>query len=389
MTQSAFGSGLTLTQQAIARAIGADDDWTHRALFLQNLDKDQLWKEASENDLESQIAHVLIESSDREEVEERWVEAHAKTFLDISGYLRELERIGTRLEAAGIPMVALKNAGIALFIHGCPGCCPMGDVDVLIKREDFFEAHKLLIDDGYEFEFRSPIEDENLEEAFLSGGAEYRKTVPSGTLWLELQWRPVAGRWIQPDQEPSADELIARADAKQGSSVKILSPEDNLLQVCLHTAKHSYVRAPGFRLHTDVDRICRSQEIDWRRFLAEVERLRIKTACYLSLAIPHDLMGTPIPQDVLSTLEPAPWKRRMLTHRIVRAGLFGAEEKKFGRVSYIMFNALLFDEVSDLWRGLFPNKAWMRERYGVHGPVGLAYHYARRLIDLALRRVSV
>ena len=28
-----------------------------------------------------------------------------------------------------------------------------------------------------------------------------------------------------------------------------LNPEWNSVQVCLHTAKHSYTQAPGFRLH--------------------------------------------------------------------------------------------------------------------------------------------
>ena len=50
-----------------------------------------------------------------------------------------------------------------------------------------------------------------------------------------------------------------------GSNVRILAPEDNLLQVALHTAKHSYVRAPGFRLHSDVDRVVRFQSIDWNQ----------------------------------------------------------------------------------------------------------------------------
>ena len=53
------------------------------------------------------------------------------------------------------------------------------------------------------------------------------------------------------------DDLIDRSQQIEGTSLRILSPEDNLLQVCLHTAKHSYVRSPGFRLHLDVDQLFR------------------------------------------------------------------------------------------------------------------------------------
>lgn len=388
MKDLGFEVGLTPTQRAIAGALGVGKEWSRRALPLQELDEDELWKAASENDLESQIAHVLMETS-KEDIDERWSDAHRKTFRTISGYLEELERVGTRLQEAGIPLVALKNAGIARFIHDCPGCCPMGDIDVLIKRDHFFQAHEVLTEDNYQFGFRSPLEQDDLNEAFLGGGAEYKKTLPVGTLWLELQWRPVAGRWIQPEHEPSADELIERASRREESSVMVLDPVDNLLQVCLHTAKHSYVRAPGFRLHTDADRICCGQSIDWETFVADVKRLHVKTACYFSLAIPHDVLGTPIPEHVLTKLRPTAWKRKTLTRSIVRAGLFGTDRKKFGRLTYIMFTILLFDGVADLWRGVFPSRAWMRERYRVRGAGPLTYHYARRLVDLALRRVSL
>ena len=85
-------------------------------------------------------------------------------------------------------------------------------------------------------------------------------------MWVELQWRPVAGRWIREDQEPNADDLINRSLPITGTNVRLLAPEDNLLQVCLHTAKHSYMRAIGFRLHTDVDRIVNYQNINWNIF---------------------------------------------------------------------------------------------------------------------------
>ena len=36
-------------------------------------------------------------------------------------------------------------------------------------------------------------------------------------LWLELQWRPIAGRWISPEVEPKAEELIETSLAIEGS----------------------------------------------------------------------------------------------------------------------------------------------------------------------------
>ena len=106
-------------------------------------------------------------------------------------------------------------------------------------------------------------------------------------LWWELQWRPVSGRWIRPDQEPDSAGLVDRSRPMEGTRARLLSPVDNLLQVALHLAKHSYVRAPGLRLHTDVDRVVRRQPIDWEAFAAELR----------SMDFPHPV-----------AIEALPWK---------------------------------------------------------------------------------
>ena len=174
-----------------------------------------------------------------------------------------------------------------------------------------------------------------------------------------------------------------------GTAVLLLAPEDNLLQVTLHTAKHSYVRALGFRLHTGVERIVRAySELDWGLFIQRVKALQVKTAVYFSLAIPHALFGTPIPDEVLDQLKPATWKKWLITRWLNRAGLFNPDEKKFSKIGYIIFTALLYDDFSGLWRGIFPDRNWMSERYHFKQRWQLPYYHVRRLVDLSLRRMS-
>jgi hypothetical protein len=343
---------------------------------------------ARENEVDPLVAHGLMEILGSE-VPAPWRQSHDETFARLSLYLGELDRLAARLAEEGIPLVALKNGGIARGIFPCPGCCPMGDLDVLVSIRHFRRAHELLLAEGYIFEFRSPLEKASLEAAERGGGAEYWKVLPGGArLWLELQWRPVAGRWIRPDQEPKAEELLARSIPIPGSAVRLLAPEDNLLQIALHTAKHSYVRAPGFRLHTDVDRVVRRQPLNWELFLARVIALEVKTPVYFSLAIPRFLFGTPIPDEVLARLEPPAWKIALITRWLQRAGLFTPDEHKFGRAGFVWFTALLYDDLEGLWRGLFPGQAWMQAHYRFQRSWLLPYYYGRRLVDLALNRVS-
>ena len=363
-----------------------------RSVRVQELyrpsDDASLWKMSTENRIAPIVAHALMDVLGPDNIPAHWRQAHEETCSRISGYLVELDRIAARLADQGIPLIALKNGGIARGFYPCPGCCPMGDLDVLVEKRHFRQAHQILLDEGYHFEFRFLLEEAELETAEKSGGAEYWKILPNGEkLWLELQWRPVAGRWIRPDQEPSAEELMARSLPIPGTAVRLLSPEDNLLQVTLHTAKHSYVRAPGVRLHLDVERIVHHQAINWDIFLGRVLALQVKTPVYFSLAIPKALFDTPIPDEVLAALRPLAWKERVLTHWLQRVGLFNPDERKFSNPGFILFTALLYDDLRGLWRAIFPDSTWMRQRYGFRSNLLLPAYHARRLMDLALRRM--
>jgi hypothetical protein len=321
---------------------------------------------------------------------ERWLVEFVEMAERISEYMSELDKAAALLANHGIPMLALKNSGIARALYPYHGASPMGDIDVLVRKQDFRRAHEHLVSQGYLMKFRSPLEEENLELAEQGGGAEYSVQLPSGKhLWFELQWRPVAGRWIRPDQEPDATMLVERSIAIPSSRARLLSPEDNLLQVSLHTAKHSYVRAPGFRLHTDVDRIVRACPIDWELFCSQVEQLQVKTAVYLSLAFARELLATPIPEVILSRLSPAQWKIRIMSTWLQRVGLFDPDGPKWGRLGYIVFVSLLYDDFGGFVAGLFPSQVMVAERYGIHSRAGLMLFYVKRLVGMVFRRTLV
>jgi len=357
-----------------------------RTLF-QDLGSDTLFKLCQHNKIESIAADALKKCLGVESIPACWHQAHEEIDVRINSYMQELDKASKLLSDNNIEMVALKNSGITRGLYTRYGACPMGDIDVLVRKNDFRKAHKILVDHGYQMKFRSPLEEEDIEKAEQGGGAEYAVKLPNGgNLWFELQWRPVAGRWIRPDQEPSADELMERSVSIEGSSAKLLAPEDNLLQVCLHTAKHTYVRAPGFRLHTDVDRIVRECVIDWEAFTQRVISLEVKTATFFSLALASDLLDTPVPDHVIARLSPGKWKVNVISKWLQSVGLFDPDGKKWSRIGYIIFVSLLYDSFSGFVRGVIPDGAWMKQRYGFNSSLLLPFYYVYRLIDLVWKR---
>jgi hypothetical protein len=340
------------------------------------------------NQIAAMAGHIIEckKTSTISTIERKFIDEHKRVKKYLDNYLAELDKVAALLSQNDIRIVALKNAGIARGIFDCTGCCPMGDLDLLVEKGKFLKAHELLLQFGYNFKYRSHLEKESIQNAIKSGGAEYWKELPTGEkLWLELQFRPVAGRWISEEQEPDTDGLIARSIPVPGTMVRLLAPEDNLLQVSLHTAKHSYVREPGFRLHTDVDRIVRNKPLDWDLFLTTVKKLKVKTSVYFSLLIPNLLLATPIPARVIEALFPGKIKTFLILSILKKAGLFNPVGKKFGKITFLLFNVLLYDSPRLLVTNLFPSKRKMMEMYNCTSG-SVYYYYCVRFLNLLLKR---
>lgn len=302
-----------------------------------------------------------------------------------------LDALAAALKAENIPIIALKNAGIARGIYPYIEECPMGDIDTLVKKSDFVRAHEVVMKQGFSFGFRAEetIEEEGVKAGLISGGTEYKKELTDDILWLELQWRPIAGRWIAPEAEPVADDLFETSLSIEGSDVRLLDPVSNLLQVCLHTAKHSYVRAPGLRLHTDVDRIVRAYpDLDWNLFLQRVRDMKVKTSVYFSLLIPKILLHTPISNDILDELRPSEKQYQFILNSICKAGLFHPMRSKFSRPKYLAFTAMLYDSPAVCFKSAFPSPGFMRERYGLSSDLQLPLCYIKRFAGLLFKRVK-
>lgn len=359
-------------------------------MLYEELDDNDILEEARLNGVASIIGHTLTKIlDDPEDIPSHWQNEYDIIALRISKYMSELEKVATLLSEHNIDLLALKNSGITIGLYPHYGACPMGDVDVLVSKKNFRQAHALLTEHGYTLKFRSPLEEVNIQEAELGGGAEYSVQLEDGEhLWFELQWRPVAGRWIQPEQEPKVDDLIERSVAIDNSKVRLLSPEDNLIQVSLHTAKHTFVRAPGFRLHTDVDRVVTEQPVDWDIFVERVKTLKTKTAVFFSLAMAKSLLGTEIPDSVLYSIKPSNWKVKLMTRWLDKVCIYYPDERKFNKYAYIIFVSLLYDDFNDFLKGIFPPSSELKEKYEFQSNWLVPYYHVRRILNLLLKRVS-
>jgi len=353
--------------------------------LFSTLDKHKLFEIAKRNEVASIITANLLELGIRSLPEEFYRE-YKEVSTKIKGFFYEIDKIAEKFHENGIQIILLKNGGICRALFKDYGKCPMGDIDTLVKKTDFKTAHKLLLESGFNLRFRKSKQD-SFEEAFRSGSTEYFKEFNDGTkMWLELSHRVIDGRWISPSSEPDTNLVFSRSIAIENTKARILSPEDNLLQVSLHTAKHSYIRAPGFRLHLDVDRIVTHYDINWKSFVQKVLHYRVKTAVYYSLLIPKTIFATNIPEHVLDVLKPNRVKNTLIKSSLEKAGIMFPDDKKFTNLSFLFFHSLLYDNFGDLFKQIFPEIAWLKERYGFESNFYFPVALLRRFIDLIFRR---
>lgn len=340
-----------------------------------------------EHELDGVVASHILEAQ-LMELPSEWRAAYEAEKKHLSILRDKATDICRIMAEHGIRMVVLKNGGIMCDMVADAAACPMEDIDSLVRKKDFLAAHELLLQCGLTFQFRSAFEKEELEAAYRDGSTEYYVETPSGNkMWFELAWRAVAGRWIRQDLEPDADGLVERAYCAEGTEVGILSPEDNLLQVCVHTAKHSYVRAPGLRLHLDVERIVAHKPIDWDLFLQRVKAAHVKTSTYFSLYFAKRLFDTPIPDEVLKALEPPRRKKEKVLSLLGKAGLLHPKQKKFSKLQFLRFQTSLYDSVADMWYVLYPKNGRLHEIYGYKCPLKTPFYILVRALDLVGIRI--
>ncbi len=316
-------------------------------------------------------------------LDEEWARLYAGCRRRAEQKLGAAKEVCALMHDNEIDMIVLKNGGIMADMVADPAACPMGDIDSLIHKKDFMKAYTLLMKHGFIFEFSNEYEVPDIDHAYRDGSAEFVKLIAEDhKLVYEVAWRVVAGRWMRPDKEPNTEEFFHRSHYAKDSYIGVLSPEDNLLQVCIHTAKHSYLRAPGLRLNLDVERIVTHCEIDWDLFIERVKASHTKTAAYYSLYLPSVFFDTPVPKRVLDALRPSKRKQQEIERMLQKACFLRPNERKFTKVGFIRFQTALYDGFGDMLHTLYPNTVWMKERYKFSSNLLLPKYTIVRGLDL-------
>jgi hypothetical protein len=210
-------------------------------------------------------------------------------------FTSELLRVLKHLECRGIAAIPLKGPVLARTLYGDVTARQFGDLDILIRPEDVTKAKSAVLQLGYKPALQLTALS---EQACISNGHEFTFGGQAGPHLLELQWRIVPRFYSIGFDVASLSERAERVDVG-GCSVATLSPDDLLLVLCVHAAKHLWLQLSWL---CDIAELARAARINWETAWKRSRELGIQRIAAMNLLLAHDLLGSPLPRQIESWL---------------------------------------------------------------------------------------
>jgi len=227
----------------------------------------------------------------------RWrYQENARKALWFTG---ELQRILRHLDSAGIRALPYKGPVLAKTLYGDVTQRQFSDLDILIRPEDVLKAKAALRALGHSC---SPELRQQEEPAYIASGCGYVFHSPARRNLLDLQWR-IVPRFYSIDFDVAgfldrAEEIILG-----DCTLRTLHPQDLLLVLCVHAAKHVWIQLSWL---CDIAQLIKSQPLNWNAIQNEARHLGIERIVTVNLLLAHRLLGAPLPPPIQKALQTDP-----------------------------------------------------------------------------------
>ena len=232
------------------------------------------------------LGHV-VPSSVLASLRQRYDENAYKSLL----LARELIRVLDCLDALGVEVVPYKGIVLSEVYYGDMALRQQGDIDLFVRKQDVAHIKNAVRELGYTE--RVPIPQE-AEQNFIASGYECSFDSSAGRGLLEIQWA------LQPHfyaVDFDMEGLFERAEevTVAGHQMKTPSPEDLLLVLSVHAAKHVWGRLIWL---CDIAQILRRENLNWDWVQSGARKFGIERILRVTLLLAKRLLLMPLPPAV-------------------------------------------------------------------------------------------
>jgi hypothetical protein len=272
-------------------------------------------------------------------------------------FAAELMRIVQHFAHGRVRVLPYKGPVLAQAVYGDLGLRSFSDLDLLISPDDFGRAKAALAEIGYQPSQKvAPA----VERLWLRTGYERSFDGAAGKNLVELQWNLLPYFYAVDFRSADFrfDDLMARSGrivlgaaeepVELGAGIPCLSPEDSLLVLCLHAAKHLWTRLIWV---ADIAESLRVPGLDCALVVARARALGISRILGVSVWLAEHLLGAAIPSSVRESLALDP--EVQLLGDECAARLRDAATYDFESAEYFRRIFKLRERRSDRWRYLW------------------------------------
>jgi hypothetical protein len=369
-------------------------------ILKHDLDWSIIKKYASQLGMGTLLFKHLSESENKHNVPDEILFSLRKNYINQLGrnvrLYKEIDDILDILNRSNIPIVLLKGAFLAHYIYEDIALRPMGDIDILVREGDCRIVLEKLKELGYE-KLAAYHSSNFHEELLLDDTKHLTPMVKPGCCPVEVHLD------IFPKVSHDSRYMINTWETTQNESLngyplKYLSPEYQILYLCLHLCSHINDEAldKGIRLFwfSDIHEIIMRfrDKINWNSFYSIVSSIGVGAQVNTILTYIRYYWNTPIPETVLHCQE-KDINGSCLTSNI-RSILDGTKAKKSHIHRYIKKTKVPLTKETEinsfyyLWKEIFPNRSNLINRYDLNDSLIVYIYYAIHPWKLFMRAVT-
>jgi len=203
----------------------------------------------------------------------------------------EMLRLAGRFSAEGMNAIPYKGPLLAVQAYGDFGLRQFADLDFAIRQRDLPRATALLNAEGYRAIFGAITADESTRPTH----SEYQFWRPAGNVIVEMQTEVTLRYFPKPLDFDALESRVTRV-ALAGGETLSFSPEDTLILLAVHGAKHFWERLLWI---ADIAELSQATPgIDWEKAFPLAEQMGVSRMVNLALYLANRLLDTQFPNQV-------------------------------------------------------------------------------------------
>ncbi|MCC7358335.1 MAG: nucleotidyltransferase family protein [Anaerolineales bacterium] len=237
------------------------------------------------------------------------------------GFARQMEaarhtartaQLAEALAALPVTPIVLKGAYLAECVYPAPGLRPMNDIDLLFPPESLPAVSAALVALGYGGKEKSA----DLGPGITKHTSTFKRA-EAATATPNPYLSARGGHMLEPHRSLEESWFGLRCDLTPGvwdrslpvtlagRPARALAPADALLHLAVHLTFHLIQGSPSFVQLADISVFAQRVAVPWDDLLARARARRASGFVYAGLRLGHEVLGAPIPPDVLVALAAA------------------------------------------------------------------------------------